>query len=175
MSFKSVLFVFLGLFLLSSCNSVSAEEKALREKAKARLTNPTQAGKQTTADKDRINKNNDNKVTVDPNLPTTTIQFKKEKYNFGTINEGEKAKHSYSFTNVGSKPLIIQNAKASCGCTVPTYAKEPVAPGETGTIDVVFDSKGRPGKVSKTVTITANTEPAKTVLFLTGEVKRKKK
>ena len=175
MSFKSVLFVFLGLFLLSSCNSVSAEEKALREKAKSKLTNPTQPNKPNIADKDRINKNNDNKIAVDPNRPTTTIQFDKEKYSFGTINEGEKAKHSFSFTNVGTEPLIIQNAKASCGCTVPTYSKEPVAPGATGVIDVVFDSKGRPGKTSKTVTITANTEPVKTILSITGEVKKKKK
>ncbi len=170
MSVKSFFVAVLGLFLLASCNNVSSEEKAIREKAKAKLENPSVTN---GPDKDRINKNNDNKIEVQG--PSTKIQFKESKYNFGTVDEGKKVKHVYKFTNVGTEPLVIQNAKASCGCTVPTYAKDPIQPGETGEIDVVFDSKGRPGKVSKTVTITANTEPVKTVLFLTGEVKRKKK
>lgn len=171
MSVKSFLIIFFGLIIMASCNSVSSEEKALREQAKANLENPQP--KLTTPDKDRVNKNNDNKIAVEG--PSTKIQFKESKFNFGTVKEGEKVKHSFVFTNVGTEPLIIQNAKASCGCTVPTYAKEPVAPGETGQIDVVFDSKGRPGKTNKSVTITANTEPVKTIVFITGEVKRKKK
>jgi len=165
MSLKINLTLFIGLMLLASCNSVSSEEKAMREAAKAKLTEP--------ASNQRINKNNDNKVVVTG--PSTKIQFTEDSYDFGTINEGTKAKHTYKFTNVGTEPLIIQDAKASCGCTVPTFSKEPVEPGATGKIEVVFDSKGRPGKTSKYVTITANTEPVKTKIFLTGEVKPKKK
>ncbi|HHB78079.1 MAG TPA: DUF1573 domain-containing protein [Saprospiraceae bacterium] len=167
MTLKTVAITLFSALLLASCNTVSSKDKEIREAAKEKLTNPT------TSQNSRINKNNDNKVVVTG--PTTKIQFKQTQYNFGTINEGEKAKHSYQFTNVGTEPLIIQDAKASCGCTVPTYSKDPVAPGETGQIDVVFDSKGRPGKTSKYVTITANTEPVKTKVFLTGEVKPKKK
>ncbi len=156
--------LFLSVIFLASCNSVSSEEKKIREEAKQKLTAPTNS---------RINKNNDNKVAVTG--PTTKIQFDTDSYDFGKINEGAKAKHTYTFTNVGTEPLVIQDAKASCGCTVPTFSKEPVAPGETGKIEVVFDSKGRPGKTSKYVTVTANTEPVKTKIFLTGEVKPKKK
>jgi len=163
MSLKSILLL-LSIVLIASCNSVSSEEKAIRAAAKERLTNTSN---------ERINKNNDNKVTVSG--PTTKIQFKSTKFDFGTINEGTKAKHTFEFTNVGTEPLVIQDAKASCGCTVPTFSNTPVDPGESGKIDVVFDSKGRPGKTSKNVTITANTEPIKTKLFITGEVKPKKK
>ncbi len=151
--------------LLASCNSVSSDEKAIRQAAKENLTAPTS--------NQRINKGNDNKVVVSG--PTTKIQFAEDTYDFGKINEGTKAKHTYTFTNVGTEPLIIQDAKASCGCTVPTFSKDPVEPGATGKIDVVFDSKGRPGKTSKYVTVTANTEPVKTKIFLTGEVKPKKR
>jgi len=165
MSIKSTLLLFVSMLFLASCQSVSSEEKAVREAAKEKLKAPTT--------NQRINKGNDNKVAVTG--PTTKIQFETETYDFGKINEGAKAKHTYEFTNIGTKPLIIQDAKASCGCTVPTYSKEPVAPGDKGTIDVIFDSKGRPGKTSKYVTVTANTEPVKTKIFLTGEVKPKKK
>ena len=164
MSMKSTLSLLVVVFLLASCNSVSSEEKALREAAKQKLTAPSS--------NQRINKGNDNKVVV--NGPTTKIQFAEETYDFGVINEGEKAKHVYKFTNVGTEPLIIQDAKASCGCTVPTFSKEPVDPGESGKIEVVLNSKGRPGKTHKYVTVTANTEPVKTKIFLTGEVKPKK-
>ncbi len=165
MSIKSTLILFASILFLASCNSVSSDEKAIRQAAKEKLT--------ASPSNERINKGNDNKVVVSG--PTTKIQFKEDTYDFGTINEGLKAKHVYEFTNVGTEPLIIQDAKASCGCTVPTYSNEPVAPGETGKIEVVFDSKGRPGKTSKYVTVTANTEPVKTKIFLTGEVKPKKK
>ena len=65
------------------------------------------------------------------NLPKTTIEFEETKHNFGTIKEGEKVKHIYKFKNTGDNPLIISNAVASCGCTVPSYPKEPIPPGGT--------------------------------------------
>lgn len=172
MSYKTVFVAIFSIILFASCNSVSSEEKAIREAAKERISQP-KASKIASRPKERINKNNDNKVEVSG--PTTKISFKEDKYNFGTVNEGEKVKHTFKFTNLGTEPLIIHDAKASCGCTVPTFSKEPVAPGETGKIEVVFDSKGRPGKTSKYVTVTANTEPTKTKIFITGEVKKKKK
>ncbi|QEC53179.1 uncharacterized protein DUF1573 [Anseongella ginsenosidimutans] len=101
------------------------------------------------------------------------FEFTAQAFDFGTVEEGEKVTHSYSFTNVGSGSLIIANAQASCGCTVPEWTREPIPPGGTGEIKAVFDSKGRVGKQSKTITVHANTEPSVVKLTLTGEVKAK--
>ena len=96
--------------------------------------------------------------------------FEKEEHDFGTLIDGEKVTYSFRFTNSGDAPLIISNAKGSCGCTVPNYPKEPIAPGATASIDVTFDSKGRTGKQSKAVTITANTNPNRKVIRIHSEV-----
>lgn len=106
---------------------------------------------------------------VDPNSPTTSISFSNETFDFGSVKKGEKVEHSYTFTNTGDEPLIISNAKASCGCTVPTWPKEPIAPGETGEIPVIFDAKS-PGNQTKTITVTANTTPPQTRLTIKGQV-----
>ena len=87
-----------------------------------------------------------------------------------SLIDGEKVTFSFRFTNSGDKPLIISNAKGSCGCTVPNYPKEPIAPGNSSYIDVTFDSKGRTGKQSKAVTITANTNPNTKVIRINSEV-----
>lgn len=105
-----------------------------------------------------------------PSGPKTKMTFGESTYNFGTVTEGEKVEHIYKFKNTGNDPLIISNAQGSCGCTVPQWPKEPIAPGKSGEIKVVFDSKGKAGKQNKTVTITANTEPAATTINITGEV-----
>jgi hypothetical protein len=101
------------------------------------------------------------------------IKFEKEIHDFGTIEEGKKVVHAYKFKNEGKNPLIIESAKPSCGCTVPTFPKDPIPPGGTGEIVAEFDSQGRPGEANKTITITANTEPTTTVLTLKGTVKAK--
>jgi hypothetical protein len=92
------------------------------------------------------------------NLPKTTIEFEETKHNFGTIKEGEKVRHSYKFKNTGDHPLVISNATASCGCTVPSYPKEPIAPGGSGVIEVEFNSKGKPGHQQKNVMIYSNAQ-----------------
>lgn len=107
------------------------------------------------------------------NGPTTTIQYESEKFNFGVIDEGEVVKHVYKFKNTGNEPLIISNAKGSCGCTVPKWPQEPIPPGGSGEIKVEFNSKGKPGPQSKRVTVTANTNPTETYLEIAGEVKGK--
>lgn len=112
-------------------------------------------------------------ATQAPTGPTTTIQYEQEKFNFGTCDEGEIVKHIFKFKNTGNEPLIISNAKGSCGCTVPTWPKEPVPPGGTSDIKVEFNSKGKPGAQSKRVTVTANTIPTETFLEISGEVKGK--
>ena len=98
------------------------------------------------------------------------MSFKESKFDFGTVDEGEIVKHTYNFTNTGKEPLVITNAKSTCGCTVPLWPKEPVAVGESGTIEVSFNTKGKRNKQQKPVTITANTFPAQTIVYLSGEV-----
>lgn len=106
---------------------------------------------------------------VDP-AKATKMTFEEKKFDFGTVQEGDVVEHVYKFKNSGDKPLTIKNAKGSCGCTVPEWPKAPIAPGATGEINVRFDSNKKPGRQSKTVTITANTNPAQTVLTIQGEV-----
>lgn len=112
-------------------------------------------------------------VTPVPVGPATTIQYEQPVYDFGTVDEGEIVKYAYKFKNTGSEPLVISNCKGSCGCTVPTWPKEPIPPGGSGEIKVEFNSKGKPGAQSKRVTVTANTTPTETFIEIKGEVKGK--
>ncbi len=112
-------------------------------------------------------------ATPVPTGPPTSIIYESERFDFGTIDEGEIVKHIYKFKNTGSEDLIISNCKGSCGCTVPTWPKEPIPPGGMGEIKVEFNSKGKPGRQSKRVTVTANTNPTETFLEITGDVKGK--
>jgi hypothetical protein len=105
-------------------------------------------------------------------VPVSEIKFDKDTFNFGEVLEGEKVSHSFVFTNTGDNDLIISNARGSCGCTVPEWPKEPIAPGKSGKIDVVFNSEGKPGNAIKSVTVNTNTEPATHQLFITGFVKK---
>ena len=101
---------------------------------------------------------------------TTSVQLIDSLYNFGTVTDGDKVEYNFRFRNTGKKPLIIASAVASCGCTVPEKPEEPVQPGETGFLKVVFNSKGRVGEVHKTITVTSNAHPGFPELELTGKV-----
>ena len=105
-----------------------------------------------------------------PTGPKTTIQFAEMEHDFGTIEQNTKNPKTFTFTNTGTEPLIISDAKGSCGCTVPDYPREPIAPGETGNIEVVYSPGSQKNQQTKTVTITANTEPATTVLRIKADV-----
>ena len=105
---------------------------------------------------------------------TTSVQLIDSTYDFGKVPEGTKVVYNYRFVNTGKKPLVIASARASCGCTVPEKPEEPVKPGETGTLKVVFNSADRPGPTRKTITVVSNAYPAFPVLELTGEVDAKK-
>lgn len=86
------------------------------------------------------------------------VKFESLDHDFGTIKQGDKVEHTYKFTNAGTADLVLSDAKASCGCTVPDWTKTPVKPGESGEVHVVFNSAGKSGDVQKTVTLTMNTE-----------------
>ena len=99
-----------------------------------------------------------------PEGPLPVFEFTETDHDFGTINEGDVVEHTFKFTNNGEAPLIIQNATGSCGCTVPTWSKEPIPVGGEGMVTAKFNSKGKPNVQNKTVTITANTWPKQTRL-----------
>ncbi len=105
-----------------------------------------------------------------PTGPTTSVEFDETEFDFGVVEDGEKVSHVYKFTNTGNEPLVITNAKGSCGCTVPSWPKEPIAPGDKGEIKVEFNSKGKKGKQTKRVTIDANIPNGQTFLTIKGEV-----
>lgn len=92
------------------------------------------------------------------------ISFTKETHDYGTVKNGGDGTCTFEFKNTGNAPLILSDAKGSCGCTVPTWPKEPIAPGAKGVISVKYDTK-RPGAINKSVTITSNAvnEPTKTI------------
>jgi len=102
------------------------------------------------------------------------ISFDKKIWDFGTITDGEVVEHTFRFTNTGNNDLIISNASASCGCTIPEWPKEPIAPGEKGEIKVEFNSNGKKDMVTKDITILANTNPVKTILQIKVFVEKKK-
>jgi hypothetical protein len=98
------------------------------------------------------------------------IEFNKEVHDYGNIKYDGEPYCTFEFRNTGDEPLIISNAKGSCGCTVPEWPKEPIPPGGKGSIRVKYDTK-RPGAINKSVTITSNAinEPNK-VIRIKGEV-----
>jgi|TARA_B110000285_G_scaffold233489_1_gene307427 hypothetical protein len=98
------------------------------------------------------------------------MEFEKEIFDFGTIAQGEKVNFIYKFTNTGDADLIISSAKGSCGCTVPDWPKQPIAPGEVSEIKVVFNSDGKSGNQHKDVSINANTQPALNKIAFKGIV-----
>lgn len=101
------------------------------------------------------------------------IEFEKDVHDFGNLKQGEPAVYEFKFTNTGNEPLFISNAQGSCGCTVPSWPKEPIAPGKTAVIKVKYDSN-RLGPINKSVTIQSNAinEPTK-VIRIKGNIEPK--
>lgn len=98
------------------------------------------------------------------------IKFDREVHDFGNVDEGFIVETSFQVTNTGKSDLVITDANATCGCTVPTWPKEPIAPGATAEIKVKFNTSGKPNKQSKTVTLTTNTVKGQEQVKLTGMV-----
>jgi Protein of unknown function (DUF1573) len=102
------------------------------------------------------------------NLPV--IQFKEESHDFGKVTQGERVKFAFTFKNVGGSDLTIENASGSCGCTVPEWPKNPIAPGKEGIVNVEFNSENKSGLQNKTVTLVTNCEPSTKVINISAEV-----
>lgn len=101
----------------------------------------------------------------------TTIRFEKDVIDFKRVEAGEKVSGSFKFTNTGKSGLVINEVSTSCGCTVAYYPRGEIAPGESGMISVTYDSDGANGmRITKQVTVSANTKPAKTQLRIVADV-----
>ncbi len=101
------------------------------------------------------------------------FSFEIEEHDFGTVVEGDKAEKVFKFKNVGNEPIVISNVKASCGCTTPDWPKNPILPGEENSVKAIYNSKGRPGRFFKTITITSNAEEGMKRLTIKGNVTKK--
>ncbi|NVK49635.1 MAG: DUF1573 domain-containing protein [Cyclobacteriaceae bacterium] len=103
------------------------------------------------------------------------ITFKEKSIDFGDIVQGAKVSHTFEFTNTGDAPLVISNVAATCGCTVPSWPKEPVAPGKSAKIEVSFNSAGKMGKQNSVVRIYSNaSEPIEKVSLISNVLPRTK-
>jgi hypothetical protein len=98
------------------------------------------------------------------------LVFSDYSHDFGKVSEGEKVGFIFPFENRGSGNLVIASATASCGCTVPKYDSKPVPPGGSGNLEVVFDTSGRNGKQTKTITVASNASKPLVLLQITAEV-----
>ncbi|HET6227061.1 MAG TPA: DUF1573 domain-containing protein [Bacteroidia bacterium] len=98
------------------------------------------------------------------------ITFNEEKHDFGTITQGDKVMYSFVFKNTGGSDLVISSAQGSCGCTIPSYPKEPIKAGAEGKIDVEFNSAGKQGMQTKSVTLITNCNPSTKVLTITSTI-----
>jgi hypothetical protein len=98
------------------------------------------------------------------------MTFETEEHDFGTIQQGDKVSYDFKFKNTGEADLVIAQAKGSCGCTVPDYPKTPIKVGESGNIKVSFNSNGKHGETSKTVTIMCNTEEGSKILKIKANI-----
>ena len=98
------------------------------------------------------------------------LKFNKEVHDFSKISEGPLATYNFEVTNTGTAPVVISNAMASCGCTTPEWSKDAIMPGGKSVIKVGYNTSGRPGAFTKTITVTSNAENATVILTIKGEV-----
>jgi len=111
--------------------------------------------------------NQANAIDIDAQGPA--IKFESLEHNYGTITQGANGDCEFIFTNTGTEPLTLTNVRSSCGCTVPNWPKEPIAPGAKSAIKVHYDTQ-RVGPISKTITVTSSGSETPIVLKITGKI-----
>jgi hypothetical protein len=99
-----------------------------------------------------------------------SMKFKNEEHSFGNVPEGPSVSYDFEFVNISKEPIVLSNVQASCGCTTPTWPKEPIAPGKTSKITATYSTQGRPGPFTKTITVTSNV--GSKVLKILGTVEK---
>ncbi len=115
-------------------------------------------------------KQEENRETQAATMPKTQMEFYETKHNFGDVKEGDKVRHTYKFKNTGTEPLLISKVTVGCGCTSPSFSKEPVAPGAEGEVTLEFNSSGKPGHQEKNAIIHSNAQVDKMSIGFTAEV-----
>jgi hypothetical protein len=115
-------------------------------------------------------KSSDNKGSDHLQNRNVEITFKEYEHDFGKVAEGEKVAWIFAFENKGTADLVITSVTSSCGCTVPKYDIKPISPGSSGNLEVVFDTSGRNGKQTKTITVKSNASVPVVILKITAEV-----
>mgnify|MGYP001446677465 CR=1 FL=1 len=159
---KTVNYIAILIFLLISCNTASDKINQIEKNTQKTETKSNDGEKKPAINAQII----DSGGSAVFNWTNTGGKV----WDFGIIQQGDSPEFTFTFENTGNEPMIISNAKGSCGCTVPKWPKEPIAPGEYGEISVKFNSKNKKGSQNKTVTITANTTPPTTKLRVTGQI-----
>lgn len=105
-------------------------------------------------------------------MPKTEIAFEQDHFDFGKVKINTKVRHAFRFINIGENPLMIADAQASCGCTIPSFSKAPVMPGDYGEIIVEFNTAGRLGTNHKSVMVFSNAKREKVSVSFDAEVVR---
>lgn len=172
----------LSLFVLVAAFGAYAQQPAKATPAPAGVKQTTSSANQSHNDHDGHNHDGHNHGTPAPaatpqateakpaNPNAAKMAFKEENYNFTEIPEGPQVTHEFKFTNTGKEPLILTNVRASCGCTTPSWPKEPILPGKDGAILVTYNTQGRPGAFNKSITITSNADTPEKIIYIKGEV-----
>ncbi|MEL6720586.1 MAG: DUF1573 domain-containing protein [Bacteroidota bacterium] len=163
MKHKINLFLFSLIIVFSACQPEKTTEKSIEEIRNSDLVgnaaiirNPVSA----------------NEMTVTVNV--AKMEFEETIFEFGDVEAGEVVTHTFNFTNTGKVPLLISDARSTCGCTVPDWPEELIQPGEKGAIKVRFNTKNMLRTQKKPVTVIANTYPSETKVYLSGFVREKK-
>lgn len=164
-----------NVFMLSN---ISNQQEELTETL---ANNQNQANAYSNVPQPPVNPVNQPQPPIEAPAPQPPIDMKKTSvkwanmvHDFGKVKQNSTNKYAFEFTNTGSEPLLITDAKGSCGCTVPEYPKEPIAPGQKATINVEYKPGVQENQQEKTVTVTANTEPMQTVLKIRAFVEKEK-
>jgi len=156
---KNITLSFAFLFILiTSCKkdvSVANDESTVVDTSKSNIERIMEARKKRMAEK---------KIPADGKYPVIT--FKETEFDFGDIKQGDKVEHTFEFTNTGEADLLISTARASCGCTVPEFTEEAIKPGKSGKIKVTFNSAGKKGPTTKTITVVCNTANENEILTI---------
>lgn len=145
----------LGLLIVAAAPSFAQDKKNVQKPAKSAV------------EAIRVDKA---QATSSSGTNINALKFESEVHDFGTIPEGPSAEYEFVFTNAGNEPIIIQQARPSCGCTTPSWSKDPVLPGKTGSIKAVYSTQGRPNAFTKTISVVTNLGTK--VLTIKGNVEK---
>lgn len=164
--------IFLAALIVAISISCGDKEKSDKKEADA-TAKTTQTSTMIDGEDNSIEDGMDSQPMKSMSGDLPMVDFDKREFLFGNVQEGEVVKGSFVVKNTGKADLLLTSVRASCGCTVPKYTKEPIKPGESGIIDFSFNTKGRSGTQSKSITVKSNSEKETEILRIKGVVEKK--